>query len=259
MIRRDCRDAAAAPSWMLISQVEHARLAGTLAEQWGRQPFAPLAPRREVLAAVYAHDDGWAEWECLPQVDTSSGRPLDFTEMPLADSLAIWRGSIASAARIGPLAAWLVSGHFSVLLQRFSSRWQSDAGLAGLAQGYLNEQTSLRTSWLAEWQSTAPAECSLALAQTALGHLQMFDRISLWLCCAVRTEPHDEEVPGGLPLRFRPQSPEHIVVEPWPWQFERLELAVAGRIVPAEPYSSAAALAAVEGARMTVEWVLSRA
>ena len=112
MIRRD-EPADGAPShWALISQVEHARLAGRLAEPWVDGPFAPLWPRDELLWAIEHHDDGWRQWEACPGVDSRTGRPRNFTEMPAAEALAIWRHSVDAAAAAFPLAGYVVAGHF---------------------------------------------------------------------------------------------------------------------------------------------------
>src|SRR5262249_14641356 len=116
MIRRDGSAAAeAAGRWILISQIEHARLAVRLAEHWSGRGFAPLMPRRELLWAVEHHDDGWRAWETAPGVDPTSGRPRSFVEMEPSDSVAIWTRSIDEAADAGPLEAYLVAGHFSSL------------------------------------------------------------------------------------------------------------------------------------------------
>src|SRR5581483_10014235 len=140
MIRRKQIDGTGRAFWVLISQVEHARVAGELAQQWGNPPLTPLVPRDELVATIRHHDDGWAEWERMPGVDPQLGQPYAFTEMPLADSLAIWRKSIDGARSLGNLAPYLVSGHFSALL-RHSNAWQkSDTPATPLAQAFLSEQ-----------------------------------------------------------------------------------------------------------------------
>src|SRR5689334_22023337 len=103
MIRRPQPGVDSQPQWVLISQVEHARVSGELAEHWAA---GALAPRDELVATIYHHDDGWREWEQRPDVDPEPGRPRAFTEMPLADSLVIWQRSIDAAARLGNLAPY---------------------------------------------------------------------------------------------------------------------------------------------------------
>jgi len=54
MIRRNLTLVDGTPLWLLISQVEHARVSGELTEFW-QQPFPS-----EVVDAITQHDDGWA-------------------------------------------------------------------------------------------------------------------------------------------------------------------------------------------------------
>ena len=90
MIRRDYQDTDGTACWLLVTQPEHARLAGELAEHWGAGTVAPLVSPAELLPAVYHHDDGWSDWEQHPTLDPEHGRPRSFTEMPLERSLEIW-------------------------------------------------------------------------------------------------------------------------------------------------------------------------
>lgn len=81
--------------WLLISQVEHASLAAALAEAWNFNGSRMAALRDELVQAVRQHDAGWAAWEQSPGVDPDSGRPRDFTEMPMPEATGIWSRSIA--------------------------------------------------------------------------------------------------------------------------------------------------------------------
>lgn len=128
MILREHKAADGSPAWLLISQVDHAHLSGQLAAAWGAAPFTVLEGREQLLPAIYHHDDGWADWEKRPSVDADTGRPIDFLEMPLDAALAIWRSSILAASRHGPLAGYVVSGHFAQLLAG-SQRLQENAQL----------------------------------------------------------------------------------------------------------------------------------
>ena len=76
MIRRDVCDASGGRAWLLIDQIEHARVAGDLAKVWGAGDFAGLEPRDVVLPTIYRHDDGWSSFD---QAYTDFG-----TEVPAA-------------------------------------------------------------------------------------------------------------------------------------------------------------------------------
>ena len=55
MIRRDATLPDGSPAWVLVSQVDHAHLAGELAEGW--RDGLPAAS--VLLPTIYRHDDGW--------------------------------------------------------------------------------------------------------------------------------------------------------------------------------------------------------
>lgn len=253
MIRRSACTTAG-ERWILISQVEHARLAGALAEAWENN--SDVEARNQVVAAIQHHDDGWSAWEVAPKVDPQSGRPLDFTETPLTDSLAIWRGSIDAAAALGPLAGYMVSGHFCALLERFSGRWKGDATLTGLAHDFLTEQRNERQRWLGVWQNLADG-ASERVADQAVAWLQMFDAMSLWFCCAERDQPERFMTAKGEEVTLRPVGgPYEIEVSPWPCRSETLELDVLGRSIAAQHYAHPSDVVTAPAQPITLRWIL---
>lgn len=263
MIRRNITLADGTRYWSLISQVDHARISGELAAAWGNEHAAPvicppdcdspgplLAVREEVVAAIAHHDDGWRDWEAAPTLDPEHHRPRSFMEMPLVESLDIWRKSILACERIGPLAAWMVAGHFIEL--RCGSESQSEAATA-----WVDDMFARRERWLAEWQALSPEFHTKRLAGQALGWLRSFDVLSLWLCCGERDPlPFPPLADAGLPIEqtitFKIAGGEannqlaKVTAQPWPLRIDRLELSVDGLLVPAGEYQSAAeCLAAV--------------
>lgn len=148
MIRRDVTLDDGRPGWALVSQVEHARIAMEMARAWSDQ-VAPLPEGgEEFIAAVYHHDDGWIAWELRPTVH--DGMPRDFMEMPLDESLAIWRRSIAVAHNDGPLAGYAVSRHFATLCGHSHDEKPHDATWRHLAEEFLEEQADLEQDWKRE-------------------------------------------------------------------------------------------------------------
>lgn len=242
MIRRDVIDENGRPAWMLISQVEHAGLAGRLAEHWGAGPFAPYRLHADVLAAVFHHDDGWASWEESPGVDRQTGRPLDFTEMPAAEAVAIWRDSIGTCARVSPLAATLVSDHFTVLAQR-AANWKKDAESARAMERFVAEQDGLRRQWNEQWRGDRSEERARQVEVIGLAQLQFFDIVSLWFCCSERSEAVTFDSPGGLPVTFSPRRSDQMTVAPWPFTVSELNLEVRACQIPVKNYPDTRALA----------------
>jgi hypothetical protein len=283
MIRRDFQAPDGRNFWALVSQVEHARLSAEMARAWGSAECPPLDFADEMLPAIYRHDDGWAEWEQHPGVDPASGRPLNFTEMPLGESLEIWERSIAAAAQFGPLAGYVVSGHFVALLRHQNSWQQMGSPHQGQVSEFLDRQARRRIDWLAQWQRKSPAWRTATAAETSLQWLQFFDALSLWLCISRHVDSSKaidvrkpELVPGrrlesvgwsamplpcGGQLRLVPQlsTPQHgewIGLSPWPFSTASVDLSLSARCVPVQHYHTPAELADVLSTTVMLNWLL---
>ncbi len=261
MIRRDARLSDGSAAWMLVSQVEHARISEQLARERLRETdFPSVAVRDEVLAAIGHHDDGWELWERAPTLDATLGRPLAFTELDPRDATAVWSRSIDAAAAIGPLAAWMVAGYFLRLLGKSDAliefpevaAWQADA-------------TARRRPWLAAWRDARPEVHTQEIAEAAFQALWTFDEVSLWLCC---TCVADEPIPcaatphragRGTPWEMELQTtgPHQATAMPWHFASKDTRLVIGGVIVPARRYADAAELLAA-GRAAEVDWQLIR-
>jgi len=259
MIRRDLPAEGSAPArWVLISQIEHARLAGRLAEHWGAGEFASLEPRAELLWAIEHHDDGWLEWDSAPGVDPATGVPRSFTEMEIDDSLAIWSASIDAAAGRGQFEGYLVAGHFCALARR-ASAWRDKERDWPDAERFVSHYESRMHQWLEAWQRQDQQANTPARAESALAQLQFFDLLSLWFCCAESTEPERVPTPSGPELTLSPQDSRHLRLSPWPLAVDRLNLEIPGRIVPVGHFGSRELLAAVPLQSVLLRWELQPA
>lgn len=309
MIRRDIDN-----GWLLISQIEHARLAYDLALAWGNERTSGLPLVEWLLPAIRGHDDGWFEWEQSPRLK-QDGVPMSFTEMPAGDSVEIWSRSIESCAsgppsysealrrlrndgedvavrealaleellrggrrfrresftmelarhaeiteeiatavvtrferqglirpcgraleqafyEIGlvpvgeaPLAGLWVSGHFQALAHQALEHRADDAGEVEKLRRFINEQERRCAVWREAAAEFAGAELERVI-DTGLRYLQLFDRISLWLCMAEREEPWEARLGEGRRFVFRPETRRIIQVAPWPFGEGALELEV---------------------------------
>ena len=106
--------------------------------------------------AARHHDDGWAAWDQRPGVD-EQGVPVNLDQMRLVDSLSIWERSIELSTIHSPLAGYLVAGHFSRLLGRFTS-WQKNSDTRLLATDFLTMQAAKMAACagrLAVWRPVA--------------------------------------------------------------------------------------------------------
>ena len=279
MIRREGFDQDALSHWVLISQVDHARISAELATHWGNATLAPViaatatplaAIRREVLAAVKHHDDGWQGWSREPDFD-SSGRPRSFMEMPLDQALPIWSKSIARARAIGPLAGAIVAGHFSALLS------SSDRCDQQPARQWLAERSREQSAWLGEWEAINPAWHTPQMSSLALRWLQFFDALSLWICGHAPTPaesrppavpyplslPDDNSVTIVAATGHRPARdasaprPSLSCLQPWPFVNDTVSFQAEGDVVPIRHYRSVDELVAVRKV-CHLHWLLTK-
>lgn len=251
MIRRHIEAAGSEPAWMLIDQVEHARLSGALAEHWGAHNFWPVEPRDTVLAAIYRHDDGWADYDRLPELDPHGGHPLSFTELDVAPAQAIWARSIQKVADLGPLAQYMVAGHF-VALRRDGDRADTLEGAR-----FVREFEARCHQWLRQWHEIDPQGNTTSRARRAIGQLQLFDALSLWFCCAQRHTPSSFVTPEGAELELSPRDAHRVEVAPWPFVVDRVDIQANGRQIPARFYADQASLAAAAAVPMELHWTLT--
>ena len=256
MIRLDTLLPNGQPGWLLISQIEHARLSGALASEWGEPPYPAVAPRDELLPAIVRHDDGWSDWERRPQLD-SVGRPCNFHDMPVEDSLLIWRTSIERAAAMSPLGGATVAGHFLHLLRQALVWKEHGTRAAAATHQWAAEFDALRQDWLDDWAASRP-ENRPDVAATALAWLQFFDRLSLWFCMSKAAQPAEINTGGGMALWLSPQidddNTQTVLISPWPLRVAAFEISLCGCLVPARRYADAAELAATM--QVPVTWRL---
>ncbi len=248
MIRRSITLENNAPAWLLIDQPTHARIACELADQWGAAPFARPRPAKILLPTIQRHDDGWRAWEVKPEVDPKTGWPYAFTEMPPDISFRIWKASILACSDLGPLSQFLAATHFVRLSQRGNATKTSEA-----TQFYRDFEKQA-DQWLKAWQQASPATNTTDMAHSALEYLQMFDALSLWICCDEKKEPHEFTTPEGVLVRCIQCAGGRINVAPWPWLIPRLDIQLTARVVPARPYRDTGELETVPPAVQTLTW-----
>lgn len=236
--RRDQAD------WLLIDQVEHARLATELAVAWQEPAWQSLCEQTPVLDAIAHHDDGWLDWDPVPGLHPDSGHPRDFTEMRLEDSTALWERGIETCRGFAPVAGEWVSRHFCWLAnQAIAHRTQEDDRLA--AKRFLERQRAL-----------FPRDSGSDGEGDGFLWLQMFDRLSLWFCCDPVEKARTLPVPTGRCVSVETTSNQRLHFSPWPFRSSHIQFTARARRIPARRFASTHEFhtSLIESQEENVEW-----
>lgn len=252
MIRRE-----AGSAFFLITQDDHARLSGQLAERFGNALFAKPQPRKATLTGIRLHDAGWPLHDDEPTLN-ASGLPLDVFEVPRAIALKVWSTSAERAAAVDPYAGLLVSLHVLALSVYAISRapMRQPFDIDQLTERFevnkfqhreverqeqLRRQLGMGTD-LPLTQGVAAPNLSAEEDQLTRNFrlLQAMDLISLCLCCTQPPADQTHEVypragQSPIPLNLDRDATGVVTVNPWPFDRPRLELSVPFRRVPAKP------------------------
>ncbi len=95
---------------LVITQNDHAHLAGELLSLWRTDGLPQHPRRRELLFAAREHDNGWREVDSAP-LCRPDGRPHDFTTVARELRWEIWRRGTVRYADSEPYAALLIVRH----------------------------------------------------------------------------------------------------------------------------------------------------
>jgi hypothetical protein len=182
--------------WWLVTHVDHARLAGDFAAQWGNDLFCRPEPRAHVLKGIAQHDDGWRTRDAQPQI-TRQGKPSAFSvelvgtysafeEIDLADYLAVRDRAVRLIAEEDPYAAILVSKHTYNLLTERADRSTIAPEQLPLLDQFLQQQRDLQQSLLALIAANTPDLADDTAIRDHFRLLQATDNLSLLACVDYR-------------------------------------------------------------------------
>jgi hypothetical protein len=247
MIRRD-----AGADFLLITQHDHALLAGALARRLGNPPFTPPSPFEEVVDAIDQHDCGWPLHDDHPALNPS-GLPLHVFEAPVPLAIEVWSASVQGAMQRGDYQGLLVSLHVMGLSAIFLSN-SSNPSRPDLfemnkfqhrqseVQDTLRQRVALQTD--VPLRLGLPKQGASAADDQLLFNFRLLtamDRLSLELCCGKPLFPTLDDVharPGGatVPMTTSMPQPDTLCVAPWPFQEDRFTLQVPSRRLAKTPF-----------------------
>jgi hypothetical protein len=235
---------------LLITQRDHARLAGQVAAAWGNTRFAKPFRWPETIDAVAHHDNGWASHDASLALD-ETGEPLDVLSSGLLLSLETWSDSAGRVrASHSPYAALLVSIHVLRLSALAAAQARTRPEVFQLnkfqhrqieVQEDLRKQLGLRVDIPRKLGLTGDGN---GPDEDRLTHdyalLRAADQMSLAVLCEEATVGTVEvrAAPGKLrtTLRLERPEPNRLTVDPWPFGAPELSFDVAARGVEARPY-----------------------
>jgi len=235
---------------ILIRQTDHAVLAGHFARALGNKLFSRPEPFESFCLAAAEHDNGWNEWELLPQIDPKTFTPYNFMSIPTEEHIALYQRGIERIVRVDRYAGLLVSMHCSGLYDKtratmpgFSAKYVR-ANESHLVTDFLQrlrlQQLRLKVDLRAD-SLTKPYSEEQVL-QANLQRLEALDRLSLYFCLA----PLDGATIDGVPMNtngqeadwdLQPTGKNVVSLTPYPFAKDPLPVSILARRVPKRKYA----------------------
>ncbi|WP_223587603.1 DUF3891 family protein [Neobacillus bataviensis] len=104
-------------SFILISQHDHAKISGVIAQNWKDSYFNGVEKKAEVVLGIYEHDRGWIEPDAAPLWNSNKQKPHSFTDFPLDLKVAYYKKGIDEVEKMSKYASLLCSLHYVSFLQ----------------------------------------------------------------------------------------------------------------------------------------------
>lgn len=192
-----------AKEWLLITQVDHAQLAGDLAARLHPALFPRI--EEDLVRAISLHDAGWAEFDAgltiseghtaFPRLN-DRGKPLSFLEASPAEFVIAWTVSIDKAEESGAAGGIIVSRHFCRLAEgRLTSRIDDEEDTSRLRQFLHGENVRQQKLF-------AGARYSSGELDVLTDILQFCDLLSLYLCCGASQQVQFPQEFGGTTINL---------------------------------------------------------
>jgi hypothetical protein len=235
---------------VIIRQTDHALLSGFFAREWGNEECTRPEPFESFRLAAAEHDNGWTEWELLPEVDPATFLPYSFMSIPTERHIALYQHGLERLLKVDRYAALLVSMHCLGLYDRtratmpgFSAKYvrSNEAHLVSEFVQQLRLQELRLKVDLRAHPETKPFTEEKVL-QANLQRLEALDRLSLYFCLSTGEESTIESVPldntgAEADWELRRESPEMVALAPYPFRREPLSISILARRVPKRHYA----------------------
>jgi hypothetical protein len=230
----------------LVTQVDHAVIAGSLAEAWSGtgDDCEELSPG--LVTAARLHDIGWRHWEAAPHLNPDTTRPANFLDVMIDEHLRLYRLGIEEVESMNPYAGMLVSMHAAgIYTGRYGTQPALRLNRAPAVQTLVDEFVAEREAHYRGLRDT------LGVTEERLWHdyvlLQVFDRVSLRVCLGDPAGLGRMEValPAEETLTMERGSRGDERLTPWPFAPAELLIEVPTRVVSLGDCSDDAAFATI--------------
>ena len=193
-------------SYSLVTQNDHAQIAGVVARNCNEEYFFDDNRTHEVLLAIKEHDRGWIELDSSPVWNDQTEKPYSFIDYPLSLKITFYKKGVDEVEKMSKYAGLLCSFHYASFIQDPS-------------------EPAVREFWQKEKQRQERLSKELQLAgnehkqETLMYHLDLLkfcDYLSLYICL---NEPGDNKgihpfFRNGFPQLF-PFVTEKPIVAHW--------------------------------------------
>lgn len=236
---------------MFIRQTDHALLAGFFARHWGNDIFPRAEPFESFCLAVAEHDNGWSDWELVPELDPATHAPYTFMSLPTPLHMELYHRGIERLVKADHYAGLLASLHCAGLYDRahatmpgYSAKYvkSNEVHLVNdFVQRLRLQQLRLKVDLRAD-----PAKKALvddeAIKLNGM-RLHALDRLSLYFCLGTADDTTIDAVPlrdgeDTVDWHLRRQGGNVATLAPYPFDKDPLEFSILARRVPERPYTS---------------------
>lgn len=176
-------------SFIMISQHEHAKVSGEIAQNWKDEFFYGIDRKEEVVLGIYEHDRGWIDLDAVPLWNDEQQKPYSFIDFPLEAKVTCYKKGINEVEKMNEYASLICSLHYA-------SFFQNDVTSTG--RQYLMEEKKRQQYLL----NVLGIEDKENILRYHLNMLRFCDNLSLFICL---NQPGVNEHPffrDGIPQTF---------------------------------------------------------
>jgi hypothetical protein len=186
-----------------------------------------------MVRAASFHDYGWLRYETSPLINSETGEPYSFLQVPLGtEQLASYQWSLDWMASIDPYAGLIINMHRTGL-------WQSRYETIAHPKAYMLTEVSPEVRELIQrnekWQEQIRVKWDQDQVAMNYRLMQIWDLLALYFCCEDPYEEDVEPVPtsyrekGGVRMTIKPAGSGKVAFDPYPFDVRPFRIQLLAR------------------------------